>query len=178
MSEEKNTNPNIGSDFLEFLQEQCGGHDAAANKFRRHLIRNEFNGRPSTEVSMGTILDFIELGGWTGWFRDMNIVEFISMFGKDTSGGVARTGDAKQSPKPSTSTSTSQGVEERITLIMAEFEKTPWISKPNVGKLLGLKSTPTIDKVMNEMLARELIKKFRGRTLFYAKAIETCPPPT
>jgi len=176
MSEEKNSNPHIGSDFLEFLQEQIGGQTVAENKFRRHLIRNEFNGRPSTEVSMGTILDFIERGGWTAWFRNMNIVEFISMFGKDTGSSVARTGDAKESRKPSTGT--SQGVEERITLVMAEFEKTPWISKPNVGKLLGLKSTPTIDKVMNEMFARGLIKKFRGRTLFYAKAIETCPPPT
>jgi hypothetical protein len=63
-------------------------------------------------------------------------------------------------------------------VLMAEFERTPWISKPNVAKLLGLKSTPTVDKVMNEAFLRGLIKKYRGRTMFYAKANETCPPPT
>jgi hypothetical protein len=178
MSEDKSSNPRIGSDFLEFLQDECGGQEAAETKFRRHLIRTTFNGRPSTEVSMGAIMEFIEAGGWTDWFRSMNIVEFIGIFGKESHGTtIKRPSDGAESSRPHTS-ATSQNVEERITVVMAEFEKTPWISKPNIGKLLGLKSTPTIDKVMNEMFARGLIKKFRGRTLFYAKANEACPPPT
>jgi len=174
MTEETKTpNPNIGSDFLEFLQEQCGGKEAAARMFFKHSLRNLFRDRQSSTVTMGEILDHVENQMWMAEFRATSIIDFLKMFSRDP---IAATTTEAGAVDGRTRRS-AINVQERIDKLMPEFEKTPWISKSAVGTLLGLNSTPTIDKVVAEALNRGLIKKHRGRVMLYAKATETCPPP-
>ena len=181
----------ISPEFIEFMLEQGGGLKATEQKFRQHSIRMAFNKRQANEVTMGEIFDHIESQGGSSWLRGISIVDFLGLFTKPGSDTPTKPkAKAKAKTKTKAKAKKVNGAEDgrtiraatnlqaRIDKFMTEFEKTPWIRKPDIGVMLGLKSPPTVDKLVNEALNRGLIKKHRGRTMMYAKATETCPPPT
>lgn len=180
MSEETKTAEtlNVTAEYLKFLQEQFGGQEAAEMKFRQRALRMFFSGRQSDQVTMGEIIDHIESQGGTKWLRGISIIGFLSLFKKpDTGTSKKSKKTSKKSAKKPVVSKVGRNTQERIDKLMAEFEKTPWLTKASIGELLGVKATPTVDSVISEALNRGLIKKHRGRVMTIAKATETCPPP-
>ena len=168
----------VSTEYLKFLQEQFGGQEAAETKFRQRSLLAFFSGRQSDKVTMGEIIDHIESQGGINWLRGISIIGFVGLFKKPTATSAPKKSTKKPTDaKDGRSSRSAPIVQERITKLMAEFEKTPWMTKADIGQLLGLKATPTIDSVIGEALNRGLIKKHRGRLTTVAKATETCPPP-
>lgn len=165
MSEKKDKSNGIDQDYLAFLTQQAGGADLAQSEYRRHTIRETFKVRSSSTVTMGEILDLIEQKGWMEWLRGTNVVAFFNMFVRPS---TTRT-PGEHKPR--------QSEQSKVDALMTELGKTPWISKPDVAKLWNMKAVQGVDKLMNALVEQGKLKKHRGRTVLFAKAEETVPPP-
>jgi len=166
-TESKGSN-GVDQDFVAFLMSQTGGEELAQSAYRKHVLREAFKGRSSSTVTMGEIFDVIGGKGWTEWLRGVNIVDFLHMFTRSFNYGTQRAEGEHR---------TRQSEASKVEALMAEFAKTPWVTKSDVAKLWNMKAVQGVDKLMNTLVEQGKLKKYRGRTVLFAKADETVPPP-
>lgn len=168
---------------MDFLVTQHGGLERAQSDYRKSAFKEAFRDRLSRDVSMREILEFVDTKSWTEWFGALSIVEFLNIFSQvnpPVSVATAMAMERKRALKileESRTPTPDSNEKDRITRIMREFDTTPWLTKEDLKRITGIKSTPTIDKLTCAMCQRRLIKRCRGRKILFARFDEITPPP-
>jgi hypothetical protein len=150
-------------DFTSWLIEEVGGEKAAIDKFRKFRLQASVNGRKPSEVRMHELLYVCEAEGWTGWFKDMTVSDFISVF-RDL---PVTTRDPYNVASQKVSLKKSAGNEletqRHIQALMQEVKRHSTLTPDSIRRVLGFNDSQKIRHITNIMVKEGMIKPFGNR---------------
>ena len=156
----------VNKELLEFLLERHGGQEQATSDFRKNELKKLFHTRLSRDVAMREIIAAVETRDWMEWFGTLSIVDFLNIFNKYNQPTVSvATAMAMERSRAMQAIETSRNSipdtypnsKDQVEKILQEFNTTPWLTKDDLKRITGIRSTSTIDKLTCAMCQRRLI---------------------